>query len=83
MRFTPAIEREQALRWLLTTRRPDVSIQQAVRLMCQVLSLDHATLQALTRIAQEQEAKESAKSSHQLNWHKAVGLPPRAVPSGR
>jgi hypothetical protein len=27
---TPATEREQALRWLIANRRPDVSIEQAV-----------------------------------------------------
>jgi hypothetical protein len=27
---TPANEREQALRWLIANRRPDISIEQAV-----------------------------------------------------
>ena len=29
-----ATEREQALRWLIANRRPDISIEQAVRVMC-------------------------------------------------
>ncbi len=31
---TPATEREQALRWLIANRRPDISIEQAVLVMC-------------------------------------------------
>ncbi|CAJ0696534.1 hypothetical protein R77591_04609 [Ralstonia mannitolilytica] len=31
---TPATEREQALRWLTANRRPDISIEQAVLVMC-------------------------------------------------
>ena len=32
-----ATEREQALRWLIANRRPDISIEQAVRVMCMAL----------------------------------------------
>ncbi|PAT41994.1 hypothetical protein [Vandammella animalimorsus] len=83
MRSMPATEREQALRWLLATRRPGLSIEQAVRLLCQVLSPDHATLQTLQRIAREQEAKESAESKCPFNWRKSAGLPPYDWLSGR
>jgi hypothetical protein len=42
---------------LIANRRPDVSIEQALRLMCTVLAQDHATMQSLRRIAEEEEAK--------------------------
>lgn len=41
---TSAAEREQALRWLIANRRPDVSIEQAVRVMCAALPRDLATM---------------------------------------
>ena len=71
---TPASEREQALRWLIANRRPDVSIEQTVRLMCTVLPRDLTTMQLLRRIAEEEVAKEP---SHRFNWHMHPGLPPR------
>ena len=71
---TPATEREQALRWLLANRRPDVSIEQAVRVMCAALPRDLATMQLLRRIAEEEKAKEPA---HGFNWRTPPGLPPR------
>ncbi len=71
---TPATEREQALRWLLANRRPDVSIEQAVRVMCAALPRDLATMQILRRIAEEEKAKEPA---HGFNWRTPPGLPPR------
>ena len=71
---TPATEREQALRWLIANRRPDVSIEQAVRVMCTALPRDLATLQLLRRIAEEEEAKQPAP---RFNWRTAPGLPPR------
>ena len=71
---TPAAEREQALRWLLANRRPDVSIEQAVRVMCAALPRDLATMQILRRIAEEEKAKEPA---HGFNWRTPPGLPPR------
>ena len=71
---TPATEREQALRWLIANRRPDVSIEQAVRLMCTVLPRDLTTMQLLRHIAEEEDAK---APSHQFNWRMHPGLPPR------
>ena len=69
---TPATEREQALRWLIANRRPDVSIEQAVRLMCTVLPRDLTTMQLLRHIAEEEVAK---APSHRFNW-RHPGLPP-------
>ncbi len=69
---TPATEREQALRWLIANRRPDVSIEQAVRLMCTVLPRDLTTMQLLRRIAEEEDAK---APSPRFNW-RHPGLPP-------
>lgn len=74
MRPTPATEREQALRWLIANRRPDVSFEQVVRVMSIALPRDLATMQLLRRIAQEEEAKES---SRRFNWRTPPGLPPR------
>lgn len=74
MMTTPATEREQALRWLIANRRPDVSIEQAVRVMCTALPRDLATMQLLRRIAEEEEAKQPAS---QLNWRTPLGLRPR------
>ena len=71
---TPATEREQALRWLIANRRPDVSIEQAVRLMCTVLPRDLTTMQLLRRIAEEEDAKEP---SNRFSWPINPGLPPR------
>lgn len=71
---TPATEREQALRWLITNRRPDVSIEQAVRVMCTALPRDLATMQLLRRIAEEEEAKQPTRP---FNWRTPPGLPPR------
>lgn len=71
---TPAAEREQALRWLIANRRPDVSIEQAVRVMCATLPRDLATMQLLRRIAEEEEAKQP---TGQFNWRTLPGLPPR------
>ena len=71
---TPATEREQALRWLIANRRPDISIEQAVRVMCAALPRDLATMQILRRIAEEEKAKEPA---HGFNWRTPPGLLPR------
>ena len=71
---TPATEREQALRWLIANRRPDVSIEQAVRVMCTALPRDLATMQLLRRIAEEEEAKQPTRP---FNWRTPPGLPPR------
>lgn len=74
MRATPATEREQALRWLIANRRPDVSLEQAVRVMSIALPHDLATMQLLRRIVEEEEAKEA---SRRFNWRTPPGLPPR------
>lgn len=71
---TPAAEREQALRWLIANRRPDISIEQAVRVMCAALPRDLATMQILRRIAEEEETKQPG---HPFNWRTPPGLPPR------
>lgn len=71
---TPAAEREQALRWLIANRRPDVSIEQTVRLLCAVLPRDLTTMQLLRRIAEEEDSKEP---SRRFNWRMSPGLPPR------
>jgi len=54
---SPAAEREQALRWLIANRRPDVCIEQAVRMMCTMLPRDLATMQVVQRIVEEEKAK--------------------------
>lgn len=71
---TTVTEREQALRWLLANRRPDVSIDQTMRLMCTVLPRDLATMQVLRRIAEEDEGKEPSRT---FDWRTSAGLPPR------
>ena len=75
-----ATEREQALRWLIANRRPDVSIEQAVRVMCTALPRDLATMQILRRIAEEEEAKQPGQP---FNWRTLPGLLHRGWPSGR
>ncbi len=71
---TPAAEREQALRWLIANRRPGISIEQAVRVMCAALPRDLATMQILRRIAEEEEAKQLGE---RFNWRTPPGLPLR------
>lgn len=71
---TPATEREQALRWLLANRRPDIPIDQTVRLMCTVLPHDLTTMQVLRRIAEEEEAGEPSRT---FDWRTHPGLQPR------
>ena len=71
---TLATEREQALRWLIANRRQDVSIEQAVRVMCAALPRDLATIQLLRRIAEEEEAKQPGRP---FNRCTPLGLPPR------
>lgn len=72
---TPTSEREQALRWLIANRRQDVSIEQAVRVMCAALPRDLATMQLLRRIAAEEEAKQPVAPT--FNGRKLPGMPPR------
>ena len=69
-----ATEREQALRWLIANRHPDVTVEQAVRVMCAALPRDLATMQILRRIAEEEEAKQPGQ---RFNWRTPPGLPPR------
>jgi len=71
---TPATEREQALRWLIANRRPDVSIERAVRVMCMALPHDLTTMQILRRIAEEEDTKQPGQP---FNWRTLPGLPPR------
>jgi hypothetical protein len=72
---TSSTEPEQALRWLIANRRPDISIEQAVRVMCAALPRDLATIQLLRRIAEEEEAK---LPSRQISWRRTPpGLPAR------
>ena len=71
---TSATEWEQALRWLIANRRPDVSIEQAVRVMCMALPRDLTTMQILRGIAEEEEAK---RPGQRFNWRILPGLPPR------
>jgi hypothetical protein len=71
---TPANEREQALRWLIANRRPDISIEQAVRVMCMTLPRDLTTMQSLRRIAEEEEARQPGQP---FSWRTLPGLPPR------
>jgi hypothetical protein len=66
-------EREQALRWLIANRRPGVSVDQAIRVMSHALPRDIQTSMLLQRIAQEEEAKETAASKP--NWRTPPGLP--------
>ncbi len=68
------MDREQALRWLIAHRRPEVSIERAVQAMCIVLPRDLATMQLLRRIAEEENAEQPV---HPLNWRQLSGLPPR------
>ena len=71
---TLTAEREQALRWLIANRRPGISIEQAVRVMCAALPRDLATMQILRRIAEEEEAKQLGE---RFNWRTPPGLPLR------
>ena len=59
-----ATEREQALRWLIANRRPDITAEQAIRIMRAALPRDIQTMQLLRRICEEEADKEPA-SLHQ------------------
>jgi len=74
-------EREQALRWLIAHRRPSLSIEQAVRLLCEVLPRDHQTLQVLRRIADE--ALSELEAGPTFKRPRPAGSPPRGGPAGR
>ncbi|MGA4335680.1 hypothetical protein ACI2TO_08300 [Ralstonia nicotianae] len=72
---THASERERALRWLIQNRRPDLSIEQAIRLLSMMLSRDRQSMLLFKRIAEEQAAEPAGKTL--LNWRTPLGLPPR------
>jgi len=72
-------EREQALRWVIAHRRPNLSIEQAVRLLCDVLPRDHQTLQALRRIADEVLSQLDAGPTFKRPT--PPGSPPRGGPA--
>ncbi|MHA6846360.1 hypothetical protein [Ralstonia syzygii] len=71
---THASERERALRWLIQNRRPDLSVEQAIRMLNMVLPRDRQSLLLFRRIAEE-AAEPAAKTP--LNWRTPLGLPPR------
>lgn len=73
--LTPESQREQALRWLIQNRRPDVSIEQAIRVLTTALPRDRQTLLILRHIAEEQTAESAAKAP--FNWRTPLGLQPR------
>ena len=54
---TTITERESAIRWVIRNRRPDVSLEQAVRTLTLALPRDMRTIQSLQRIAREEEER--------------------------
>ena len=54
---TTITERESAIRWVIRNRRPDVSLEQAVRTLTFALPRDLRTIQSLQRIAREEEER--------------------------
>lgn len=66
---------ERSLRWLIAHRRPNISIDQTVRLLCELLPRDIQTVQLLRRIAEEAQAQEP--ETKRINWRTPPGLPPR------
>lgn len=50
---TPSNEQADAIRWLLNNRRPEVSIEQALRILRIALSGDHQAMKLLDQIASE------------------------------
>jgi hypothetical protein len=69
---TKVTDREQALRWLIANRRPDITTEQAIRIMRAALPRDAETMRLLHRICEEEAAKESASLHQRLSR----GLPP-------
>ncbi len=62
MNSKPIADRETAIRWIIRNRRPDVSLEQAVRTLTFALPRNMATIQTLQRIQREEEERaESAK----------------------
>ena len=50
---TPSNDQASAIRWLLDNRRPEVSIEQALRILRIALSGDHQAMKLLDQIASE------------------------------
>ena len=61
---TTITERESAIRWIIRNRRPDVSLEQAVRTLTYALPRDLRTIQSLQRVAREEEREQDAKPKH-------------------
>lgn len=54
---TTITERESAIRWVIHNRRPDVPLEQAIRILTLALPRDLRTIQSLQRIAREEEER--------------------------
>ena len=65
-------EHEQALRWLIRNRHPDVSVEQAIRVMRMAISFDYRAVVILKRIAEEEEAEQGTTK---FNWRTPPGRP--------
>ena len=50
---TPIMDREAALRWLIANRRPDISLEQALRTLRAALPRDEEAARLLQRISEE------------------------------
>jgi hypothetical protein len=50
---TPITEREQALRWLVAHRRPEISLEQALHILRAALPRDEETARLLQRMSEE------------------------------
>jgi hypothetical protein len=50
---TPNMDREAALRWLIANRRPDISLEQALRTLRAALPRDEEAARLLQRISDE------------------------------
>jgi hypothetical protein len=46
-------DREQALRWLIDNRRPDIPVEQALRILRAALPRDEEAARLLQRMAEE------------------------------
>ncbi|GAB4122966.1 MAG: hypothetical protein Fur0040_04050 [Sideroxydans sp.] len=60
--------------WLIADRCPDVSIKQAMHIMCMARPRDLTPMQTLRRIAEEEDAKQPGQS---FSWRTLPGLLPR------
>jgi hypothetical protein len=50
---TPTMDREAALRWLIANRRPEISLEQALRTLRAALPRDEEAARLLQRISDE------------------------------